>query len=206
MKKNLLYIAMLAISSLSFSSCDSELDIAKHGNLGSMEDFYTNDENTMQATSSLYLQMRGLHYNWFMTKNCLSDDVWTGGGSMIQGLYSGLYGVIYKANLIIDRTQGDTPVMKRAINEAKVFRAWASFELVTLFGTAPVVDHLLEPGEYRLANSDPAEMWALVESDLNDAINSGTLPSKSDVNDAEGGIRITKETAQAHARQCDQLW
>ena len=51
MKKNLLYIAMLAISSLSFSSCDSELDIAKHGNLGSMEDFYTNDENTMQATS-----------------------------------------------------------------------------------------------------------------------------------------------------------
>ena len=50
MKKNLLYIAMLAISSLSFSSCDSELDIAKHGNLGSMEDFYTNDENTMQAT------------------------------------------------------------------------------------------------------------------------------------------------------------
>ena len=208
---------MLAISSLSFSSCDSELDIAKHGNLGSMEDFYTYDENTMQATSSLYLQMRGLHYNWFMTKNCLSDDVWTGGGSrgdnaemeklneytfgtdhgMIQGLYSGLYGVIYKANLIIDRTQGDTPVMKRAINEAKVFRAWASFELVTLFGTAPVVDHLLEPGEYRLANSDPAEMWALVESDLNDAINSGTLPSKSDVNDAEGGIRITKETAQA---------
>ena len=208
---------MLAVSSLGFSSCDSELDIAKHGNLGSMEDFYTNDENTMQATSSLYLQMRSLHYNWFMTKNCLSDDVWTGGGSrgdnaemeklneytfgtdhgMVQSLYSGLYGVIYKANLIIDKTQGETPIMKRAINEAKVFRAWASFELVTLFGTAPVVDHLLEPGEYRLGNSDPAEMWALIENDLNEAINSGTLPSKSDVNDAEGGIRITKETAQA---------
>ena len=212
MKKNIIYIAMLAVSSLGFSSCDSELDIAKHGNLGSMEDFYTNDENTMQATSSLYLQMRSLHYNWFMTKNCLSDDVWTGGGSrgdnaemeklneytfgtdhgMVQSLYSGLYGVIYKANLIIDKTQGETSIMKRAINEAKVFRAWASFELVTLFGTAPVVDHLLEPGEYRLGNSDPAEMWALIENDLNEAINSGTLPSKSDVNDAEGGIRITK--------------
>ena len=217
MKKNLLYIALLAVASLGFSSCDSELDIAKHGNLGSMEDFYTNDENTMQATSSLYLQMRSLHYNWFMTKNCLSDDVWTGGGSrgdnaemeklneytfgtdhgMVQSLYSGLYGVIYKANLIIDKTQGETSIMKRAINEAKVFRAWASFELVTLFGTAPVVDHLLTPSEYRLGNSDPAEMWALIENDLNEAINSGTLPSKSDVNDAEGGIRITKETAQA---------
>ena len=63
MKKKIIYIAMLAVSSLGFSSCDSELDIAKHGNLGSMEDFYTNDENTMQATSSLYLQMRSLHYD-----------------------------------------------------------------------------------------------------------------------------------------------
>ena len=80
MKKNIIYISLLAVASLGFSRCDSDLDIAKHGNLGSMEDFYTNDENTMQATSSLYLQMRRLHYNWFLTKNCLSDDVWTGGG------------------------------------------------------------------------------------------------------------------------------
>ena len=207
----------MAVMSLSTVSCDSELDIQKHGNLGSMDDFYTTDENTMQATASLYTEMRGLYYNWLFTKNLLSDDAWCGGGSrgdngemeklneytfgtdhsMIQSLYSGLYGVIYKANLIIDKTEGETAVMKRAIAEAKVFRAWASFELVTLFGTAPVVDHLLTPDEYRQGNSEPAAMWALVESDLTEAINSGTLPSKSDVNDQETGIRITKETAQA---------
>ena len=217
MKKNIIYIALLAVASLGFSSCDSELDIQKHGNLGSMDDFYTNDENTMQATASLYTEMRGLYYNWFFTKNLLSDDVWAGGGSrgdngemeklneytfgtdhsMVQGLYSGLYGVIYKANLIIDKTQGETAVMNRAKAEAKVFRAWAHFELVTLFGTAPVVDHLLDPGEYRQANSEPAALWAIVESDLSDAINSGTLPSKSDANDEETGIRVTKEFAQA---------
>ena len=217
MKKNIIYIALLAVASLGFSSCDSELDIQKHGNLGSMDDFYTTDENTMQATTSLYTEMRGLYYNWFFTKNLISDDVWCGGGSrgdngemeklneytygtdhsMVQGLYSGLYGVIYKANLIIDKTQGESAVMKRAIAEAKVFRAWAHFELVTLYGTAPVVDHLLDPSEYRQANSEPAALWALVESDLTEAINSGTLPSKSDASDQETGIRATKEFAQA---------
>ena len=217
MKKNIIYIALLAVASLGFSSCDSELDIEKHGNLGSMDDFYTTDENTMQATASLYTEMRGMYFNWFFTKNLLADDVWCGGGSrgdnaemeklneytfgtdcgMIQSLYSSLYGVIYKANLIIDKTQGESAVMKRAIAEAKVFRAWAHFELVTLWGTAPVVDHLLTPDEYRQANSEPATLWALIESDLNDAINSGMLPSKSNANDQETGIRATKELAQA---------
>ena len=202
---------------LAFSSCEDELDIAKHGNLGSMDDFYTTDENVEQASASMYLELRGNYFNWFFVKNLLADDVWCGGGSrgdngemeklneytfgsdhsMIQGLYSGLYGIIYKANLIIDKTQGETKTMMRAINEAKVFRAWAHFELVTLWGTAPVVDHLLQPDEYRQPNSEPAALWALVEKDLTEAINSGTLPFKADKDDAEGGIRITKEAAQA---------
>ena len=159
MKKNILYIALLGVMSLMTVSCESELDIEKHGNMGSMDTYYTTDENINTATASLYLEMRGLYYNWFFIKNLLSDDVWCGGGQrgdngemeklneyrfdsnhgMIESLYSGLYAVIYKANLIIDKTEGDTPVMKRAINEAKVFRAFAHFELVTLFGTAPVV-------------------------------------------------------------------
>ena len=203
--------------SLMTVGCSSELDIEKHGNMGSMETYYTTDENINTASASLYLEMRSFYYNWFFTMNLLSDDAWAGGGqrgdsgemeklneynfdsnhSMVESIYSGLYGIIYKANLIIDKTEGETAVMKRAINEAKVFRAWAHFELVTLFGTAPKVDHLLEVSEYRQANGNAAETWAFVEQDLNDAINSGTLPSKSDVNDPETGIRVTKEFAQA---------
>ena len=36
-----------------------------------------------------------------------------------------------------------------------------------------------------------------MESDLTEAINSGTLPSKTSASDEETGVRITKETAQA---------
>ena len=224
MKKNILNIALLVCQlvlttglSLMTVSCESELDIEKHGNLGSQDTYYTTDENVNSATASLYLEMRSLFYTWYITKNCLSDDAWAGGSArgdnndmerlneytfdtdngMIQSLYSGLYSVIYKANLIIDKTEGETAVMKRAINEAKVFRAWAHFELVTLWGTSPVVDHLLDPSEYRQGNSTPEEHWALIESDLKTAIESGTLPSKTSVNDEETGIRVTKELAQA---------
>ena len=217
MKKNKFYIALLGIMSLMTVSCNSELDIEKHGNMGSMDTYYTNDENVNTGTASLYLEAKSAYYNWFFVKNLLSDDVWCGGGQrgdngemeklneysfdsnhgMIESLYKGFYAIIYKACLLTDKIQGDTPVMKRAINEAKVFRALAHFELVTLWGTAPVVDHLLTSAEYQLSNSTPAELWAAVEKDLTEAINSGTLPSKNDANDAETGIRVTKEFAQA---------
>lgn len=203
--------------SMTYVSCSSELDIEKHGNMGSMDTYYTTDENINSASASLYLQVRSNYFTWYFLKNLLSDDVWCGGGQRgdngemeklneynfdtnhgsVEGVYSGLYSIIYKANLIIDMTQGETAVMKRAINEAKVFRAWAHFELVTLWGTAPKVDHLLTPGEYRQANGTPADTWAFIEQDLTEAIASGTLPSKNSVNDEETGIRITKETAQA---------
>ena len=70
-----------AIGAFTLTSCEDELDIAKHGNLGSMDDFYTTDDNVMQATASLYTETRGLYFNWFFTKNLLSDDIWCGGGS-----------------------------------------------------------------------------------------------------------------------------
>ncbi len=217
MKKNILYIALLGMMSLMTVSCESELDIEKHGNMGSMDTYYTTDENVNTGTASLYLETKSAYYNWFFVKNLLSDDVWCGGGqrsdngemeklneygfdsnhSMIESLYKSLYAIIYKACLLTDKIQGETPVMKRAINEAKVFRALAHFELVTLWGTAPVVDHLLTPAEYQQPNSTPAELWAAVEKDLNEAINSGTLPSKTNANDGETGIRVTKEFAQA---------
>lgn len=217
MRKNIIYSLLLVVATL-FASCESRLDIAKHGNMGGQDDFYQTDEQTEQAVASMYISLKGLYYNWFFTKNLLSDDVWCGGGQrgdntsmeqlneytygtdngMIQGLFSSLYGLIYQSNLVIEKVADDTPIKKRAIAEAKFFRAWANFELVTLWGTAPLVDHLLESNEYRQGNSTPEALWAAVESDLNDAINMNALPSKSSANDQETGIRVTQEVAMAY--------
>ena len=218
MKKSFLNICLIASLGLGITSCENRLDIAKHGNMGSLESFYQTNEEADQALASLYLSFRSLHYNWYLVKNLLSDDSWCGGGSRgdnadleklneytfgidhsnIQSLYSGLYSLIYNACLITDKVEPNTTEKKRCVAEAKFFRAFAHFELVTLWGTAPVVDHLLATSEYRPTNSSTADLWAAVEKDLTEAIESGVLPSKTDANDAETGIRITKETAEAY--------
>lgn len=218
MKKSFINICLIASLGLGITSCENRLDIAKHGNMGSQESFYKTDEEADEALASVYLSFRSLHYNWYLVKNLLSDDSWCGGGSRgdnsdleklneynfgtdhgsIQGLYSGLYGLIYKACLVTDQVEPNTTEKKRCVAEAKFFRAFAHFELASLWGTAPVVDHLLSTNEYRPTNSSTADLWASVEKDLTEAIESGVLPSKTDVNDNETGIRITKETAEAY--------
>lgn len=209
-----LFIALLVGMT---TSCVERLDIPKHGNMGSMDDYYQTDSETESALAAMYLSWRSAYYNWWFVKNSLSDDTWAAGGqrgdntgveqlneytydtsnSLVEGLYTNLYTIIYNANLIIEKVPGTTDLMKQAIAEAKVARAWAHSELVSLWGTAPIVDHLLETDEYRQANGSPETTWAFVEQDLKEAIESGNLISKSNVNDQVSGIHLTAEAAKA---------
>ena len=120
--KKYIYTLLVAAATLTTSGCVDGLDIQKHGSLGGPENYYQTDDETMAAVASMYVTWRGQHYNWFMMLNCLSDDVWAGGGSrgdnadmeklneytfdsssgMVEGVYSGMYQAIYKANLILD--------------------------------------------------------------------------------------------------------
>lgn len=214
----IIYKLFIFLFSVALISCEDKLDIEKHGNMGGQDDFYKTNADAEQASAALYNQWYTGYFNWFFLKNMLSDDIWCGGGGrgdnadmeklneytfgtehgFIENVYSNMYAIIYCANLVIDKMEGDTDLKNRVIAEAKFFRAFAHFELVTLWGTAPVVDHILEIGEYHQSNGTPEEAWALIEKDLTEAINSGALPSKSSVDDEETGIRITKETAQSY--------
>ncbi|WP_290456977.1 RagB/SusD family nutrient uptake outer membrane protein [uncultured Alistipes sp.] len=212
--KHILLSALMLIFAV---GCENYLDIPKHGNMGGQDDFYKTDEEALQALASLYGTWDGIYSNWFYAKNLLSDDVFAGGGNrgdntsmeqlneytfgtdntVVKDLYAGMYALIYKANLIIEKVEPDTPGKARTVAEAKFFRAWANFDLVTLYGPVPKVDHLLAPGEYRMGNSTVEQLWEFIEQDLNEAIGSDALPSKSSANDAETGMRVTKEVAQA---------
>jgi len=217
MKIKNIFIALGAAAMLALCSCDDRLDIPKHGNMGGQEDYYKTDEEALSALASLYTTWGGNYYNWFMLNNLLSDDVHTGGGSRgdntgmerlneynfdtddgtIEALYQGIYAIIYKANLIIEKVAQDTPAKTRAVAEAYFYRGWSHFQLASMWGTAPVVDHLLQPDEYLKSNSTPEELWAQVEADFKAALDLNILPSKTDINDKETTIRVTKEVAQA---------
>lgn len=215
--KTYLSTLLLALVAVLVTGCVDRLNIAKHGSLGGPESYYQTDEEAEAALASMYGSWRDLHQNWFTLLNAMSDDAWAGGGQRndnvdleklnefnymidsgtIQSLYSQLYTLIYKANLIIGHVTGDSPVMRQVVAEAHAARGWAHFYLVTLWGTAPMVDHLLTTDEYRQTNGTPETTWAFVESEFEAALESGALATKSSLNDTESGIRVTVEAVKA---------
>lgn len=214
MKKYSYFIPALALC-VAFSSCEDKLDIPQHGVLN-YDTYYQSDEEAESAAVAMYLQMRGLFYNYLLGKNMLTDDFWAGGASrndnadleqlneftfgtdqqFLQGMFESYYQIIYKANVILGHITPDSPVKSRAIAEAKVLRAWSYFELTTLWGNPPVVDHELDASEYSRPNGTKEELWNLVETDLTEAIASGALTEKTGADDSQTW-RVTKQFAQA---------
>lgn len=203
-----------ALFALGTTSCEDRLDIPQKGVLD-YSTYYQTDEQAQAAADALYIQFKGLYYNYVMLKSCLSDDVWAGGGGrndnaelegcnefsfgsdqgFIRGVWEGYYSLVYKANVVLGHIVPDTDVKKKAHAEAKFFRAFAYFDLVSMWGDVPLVDHELAPDEYQIARSSKEMVWELIETDLTEAINSGYLEEKKDVND-NSVWRVTKQLAQ----------
>ena len=215
--KTYLSTLLLALVAVLVTGCVDRLNIAKHGSLGTPEEYYKTDAEVQSALAAMYGSWRDVHQNWYTLLNGMSDDAWAGGGQRndnvdleklnefnfaiesytVQSLYTQLYTLIYRANLILDYVAGDTPVMRQAVAEAHVARGWAHFYLVSLWGTAPIVDHVLAKEEYHMSNSTPEATWAFVENEFDAAIQSGALATKTNVNDKESGIHVTQEAAKA---------
>ena len=213
MKLRYIFTGVLAAGFL-FASCSDKLDIPQHS-VVDIDTFYKTDGEAEEAIVAAYDQFKTAHSGgtssagWLM--NFLGDELWAGGkdrsdgiyyqynefsfndgNNVVKGLYQNLYTLIYRCNLVLERVQGDSQVMKRARAEALTMRAWANFELVTLWGTAPLVDHILNESEYLQGNVEsPSVLWNAIETDLKDAVSSGALT------DQTGTYRITKAFAQA---------
>lgn len=115
----------------------------------------------------------------------------------ITAWYKKCYSLIYKANLVIDNFGGDladSQVKKRCVAEARVIRAWAHLQLAIMFGTPPLVDHVL-PGDAKPTNSDHQELLNWIADELRDAAND--LPARNGKTDKDGAVKITKGAAQA---------
>ena len=202
---------------LALTSCNqSLLDIPQKGVLN-YETYYSTDEEILTASSAMYLEVRGWEYNVLLCKAMLTDDFYAGGAQRgdnanlqmlneftfdaeedyIQSMFTTYYTLIYKANVVLGHIDEEfSQIAKMVRAEAKVFRAFAYFDLITMWGNPPLVDHELLPSEYSRPNGTTEELWALVEKDLTEAIASGALSEKTGLNDNKTW-RVTKQFAQA---------
>ncbi len=213
--KNRYLISLLVGSAVLLGGCTDMLDIPQK-NVVSIESFYKTDADAAEANVYMWAAFASAYTRADGGPKAMMDgDVWSGGGSrtdnvsMLQmneftyttenggvgGFFRDLYTMIYRAHLIMENFEPDSDVKKLAIAEAKFFRALAYFDLVTLWGTPPLLTKIAKTEEeHHQPNGDPAAIWALIESDLTEAIAMNILPSKANMD--EKIVRITKETAQ----------
>ncbi|TAN20533.1 MAG: RagB/SusD family nutrient uptake outer membrane protein [Chitinophagaceae bacterium] len=116
------------------------------------------------------------------------------GSSTAQGLWSQDYQGIFFANQAIQNIPNinmDSSTKTRLVGEAKFFRAFFYFDLLTNFLNIPLIVTVPEnSSQYSQPQAQPSDVWKQIEADLNDAI--AALPAT--YNTADLG-RITKGAA-----------
>jgi hypothetical protein len=185
------------------------------------DNFYRTPEDAVAAVNAAYATLQfelspAGHFRWFWG-DIMSDDAIKGGSGdndvnellqletfkgpvntdLLEGEWSASYEGIYRANTVLERVPliNMDPVLKaRVLGEARFIRAWFYYNLVTIFGGVPLVDHVLAPSEYNLARASVSEVWALVESDLRQS--AIDLPLRSFYPESDLG-RVTRGAAQA---------
>ncbi|WP_288205638.1 RagB/SusD family nutrient uptake outer membrane protein [uncultured Parabacteroides sp.] len=206
---------ILSLFCFAVAACSDFLDTQQRG-VTSLESFYNTDEEVQEGLYAIYDAVQGPTWTGrttFQFTNLLSDDAHAADGprgnpdgeviaefrfdsnsNMIREMFDKYYRIAYKANVLISCIEPEDELRKTAIAEAKALRAYAYFELVTLWGPVPLVTHPLNPSEYAQPNTPVDEIWAQIEKDLTEAI--ADLPLKSQQSLARKG-NVSKGTAQA---------
>ena len=216
--KRVKYILFSLALLLLAGGCSDFLDTEQRG-VTSIDDFYTTDQDAEQALYAVYDKMQHttsttLSRDFFQWKMVLADDAAAGGGGrgdnymgeeldefvfgpengIITFMFTKFYQMIYMANQLIEKVSPDSPTKTVAIAEAKALRAFAYFELVTLWGPVPLVTHVLGSDEYAQPNGEIPAIWAQIEKDFQEAI--PDLPLRSQQSIAKRA-NVSKGAAQA---------
>ena len=207
--KILVVLAMI----ITISACKKEfLDVPPIGKL-STEDFYKTDDDATAAIMATYDIIQWMYArDWnsaYLVKTFPSDESNTGGGdsgdqppyqdldvfnygptnAAITAVWESNYYGVYRANQVINNVVPETEYRKQVIAEAQFLRAYFYFEIVSMFGTGPLILSEPAPSEYGQPFVSKEAMYAQIETDLRNAM--AVLPEKDEYA-AEDVFRASK--------------
>lgn len=202
--KKITYILSAAVAFAALFSCSRMLDSEEQLGALDTDKYYAeaSDPQAQALAASMYTSAWDMFGTADMdnyTDDWVSTDPYkpTNNDGFMTGLYSGLYQLVYKANLIIEKLPDNTAVKKQVIGEAYFMRGWAYFNLIRAYQTPPYVDHVLTSEELStISNGTTSELWDLCTSSFQKA--SELLPAKGGKgNQRNIGAHVTKEAALA---------
>jgi len=144
------------------------------------------------------LRAYGVHCTgFFLATNVRSDDADKGstagdGGAdansmdefpvspsngIVNGMWVEYLSLINKCNTAIDQIQNNKDIVatdavkKQSEAEARFLRGYAYFNMVRFFGRVPLIDKPLTVAQINIPQSEPAQLYAFIETDLKFAVN-----------------------------------
>lgn len=222
MKKIVLLLTIM--TAVLFTGCDKEefLDQPIQGRQ-QLDDFFSNAQNAENFINGIYRKINGESW-WQVNfqrqiNEMASDDNWAGntaqprpditgiaqynvfpGSTYFNSFWESHYIGITRANIALDRIPGvdiEADKKEQFLGEAKFIRAFFYFDLIRNFGGVPIVssyNEILEASINDKTRASVEEVYAFIESDLEEAINA--LPRKSEYQPADLG-RATRGAAQS---------
>ncbi|WP_153799547.1 RagB/SusD family nutrient uptake outer membrane protein [Foetidibacter luteolus] len=207
-------IACLLLTAL-IVACNKDLDKTNPSYI-TVDNYFKNADELQKGTNAIYSifhSARLVGREWFFLHDLRSDDVSSGGGQLevpraqilngattsdnavMSDVWNGLFVIIHRANTVIGSAANVTDndaLRDQCVGQAKFFRAWAYFELVTLWGPVPLYTATVNgPDGFQPRTAEDA-IYAQIVQDLTEAaaVLSPTYPA------AEQG-RVTSGAANA---------
>ncbi|SFM72475.1 Starch-binding associating with outer membrane [Chitinophaga sp. YR627] len=195
MKKSISYkhiMAALLTAAIFTSSCTKDLD-KTNPSYATLDNYFKNSAEMQKGTNAIYSAFHAgnlVGREWFFVHDLRSDDVSSGGGQlevpraqMLNGatssdnavmasVWRGLYTVIHRANTVIGSAPNVTDndeLRDQCVAEAKFFRAWAYFELVTLWGAVPLYTVVVSAPDQFQARAAVDVVYTQIIKDLTEA-------------------------------------
>ncbi len=218
-KKHFTGFLLLLIAAFTFSCEENFLEVTDPNNL-TPDTFWKTEADAVKGVTATYALFQyqlwggrwGFYEGWYENMQCRSDlihlaDMWAPFGGMsryeasptsyvIDGFWEFTYQALYASNQVIENVPNvaaDDATKQALIGEGKFLRAYAHFLLVNTFGNIVLVNSTPKsPDEFYKPQASQAEVWALIESDLQEA--KSVLP---DSYPAEWNGRATKGAATA---------
>ena len=188
-----------AAGTLLTAGCKKNLLEQANPNQPTTATFWKSSDDAVRGVNACYaglqavgLYRRGVHF----TYDARSDDGWSQSpapnlrdmtGFVIndynifetQSIYRDSYRAITRCNEVLDNVpaiQMDAALKSQVLAEAQFIRALSYFNLVSLFGSVPLSTQT-PTLDYKPKQGSEAEVWALIISDLQAAIGTGTTPN-----------------------------
>ncbi|UYQ95499.1 RagB/SusD family nutrient uptake outer membrane protein [Chitinophaga horti] len=186
--------AIVAIGSLSLTSCKKFLEIGTPANAVSEEGAFADSATATSTVLTLYTQAANTNpqntsvlfnvtkYGMMSADEAyyLTNSLWDNfrnntlaSGNDLQGFWAAAYTNIGRTNYIITNLEAEsklTPTVRnQLLGEAKFWRAWHYFYLTSYFGAAPLVLNTDALTNAQLPRSTAADVYAQIVKDLTEA-------------------------------------